>query len=81
MSTQSRAGTMAVFLGRDLLSRLGFTDAGESRLDIHSGQDVTEEGKPTYNVEYRLNKKWSLVGEYDRFNAFNAGVKWKIYSK
>jgi translocation and assembly module TamB len=81
LSTQQRAGTVAVFLGRDLLSRLGFSDTGESRLNIHSGQDVTEEGRPTYNVEYRLSDRWSLVGEYDRFNAFNAGFKWRIYSK
>jgi hypothetical protein len=32
-------------------------------------------------VEYKLTDRWSLVGEYDRFNALNAGVKWKIYSR
>jgi translocation and assembly module TamB len=81
LSTQQRAQTMAVFIGRDLLTRLGFSDEGESRLSFHSGQEITEEGKPTYNLEYRLSDRWSLVGEYDRFNAFNAGLKWRIYSK
>jgi translocation and assembly module TamB len=81
LSTQQRAQTMAVFFGRDLLTTLGFSDSGEPRLSFHSGQEVTDEGKPTYNLEYRLNDRWSLVGEYDRFNAFNAGVKWRIYSK
>jgi translocation and assembly module TamB len=81
LSTQQRAQTMAMFLGRDLLTTLGFSDEGESRLSFHSGQEITEEGRPTYNLEYKLNDRWSLVGEYDRFNAFNAGLKWRIYSK
>jgi translocation and assembly module TamB len=81
LSTTDRAGTVALFLGRDLLSKLGFRDEDESRLDIHSGQDISEQGRPTYNVEYKLSERWSLVGEYDRFGAYNAGFKWRIYSK
>ena len=42
---------------------------------------ISETGKSTYNVEYKLSKHWALVGEYDQFNAFNVGLKWKIYSK
>jgi translocation and assembly module TamB len=76
-----RAQTMALFLGKDLLSKLGFGDQSEDRLSFTSGQEFSESGKPTYNLEYKLTDRWSLVGEYDRFNAYNAGVKWKIYSK
>jgi translocation and assembly module TamB len=81
LTSEQRAQTVAVFLGRDLLTTLGFSDAGESRLTFHSGEQLTEQGGPTYNLEYKLSERWSLTGEYDRFNAYNAGLKWRIYSK
>ena len=42
---------------------------------------IAPEGKQTYSVEYKLTDDWSLVGEYDRFGAVNAGVQWKIFSR
>jgi translocation and assembly module TamB len=81
LSTQQRAETLALFVGKDLLTRLGFGDKQEQRLTIHSGEQLSDQGRPTYNVEYSLTDRWSLVGEYDRFNAFNAGLKWRIFSK
>jgi translocation and assembly module TamB len=81
LSTQRRAQTLAVYVGKDLLTRLGFGDDKEQRLSIQSGEQLSEQGRPTYTVEYELTDRWSLVGEYDRFNAYNAGLKWRIYSK
>jgi hypothetical protein len=28
-----------------------------------------------------LTERFSLVGEYDRFNDLNAGVKWRVFSR
>ena len=81
LTPQQRAQTVAMFLGRDLLAKLGFADQADQRLTIHSGEEISEQGRPTYHVEYKLTEGWSLVGEYDRFGDFNAGVKWRIYSK
>jgi translocation and assembly module TamB len=81
LSTQQRAQTLAIFVGRDLLAKLGFGDDKEQRLTMQSGEQLSEQGRPTYSVEYQLTPRWSLVGEYDRFNAYNAGLKWRIYSK
>ena len=80
-TAEKRAQTLAVFLGRDLLTRLGVQDGGEQNLIVRSGEDISEAGRPTYHVEYRLSDRWSLIGEYDRFGDFNAGVKWRLYSK
>lgn len=80
-TTRQRAQSFAVFLGRDLLSKYGIGDQSEQRLMVQTGEQISEAGKPTYLVEYRLSENWSLVGEYDRFSEFNAGVKWRIYSK
>jgi translocation and assembly module TamB len=81
LTPQQKAQTVALFVGRDMLEKLGFGDQTESRLTIRSGEQVSEQGTPTYTVEYKLSDRWSLVGEYDRFNAYNAGFKWRVYSK
>ncbi len=81
LTPSQRAQTMALFLGKDLLSKFGAGDQSEERLTFSSGEEISETGKPTYSLEYKLAPRWSLVGEYDRFNAFNAGIKWKLYSK
>lgn len=81
LSTTSRAQTLALFVGRDVLSELGLGSGNEERLTIRSGEEVTLQGRPTYEVEYKLSKDWSIFGEYDRFNQYNAGLKWRIYSK
>jgi translocation and assembly module TamB len=81
LTPQQRAQTVALFLGRDVLSQMGFGDQTEDRLTVHSGEQVSDQGRPTYNVEYKLSPTWSLVGERDRFDDYNAGFKWRFYSK
>jgi translocation and assembly module TamB len=81
LSSQQRAQTVGLFLGRDLLSKLGVGDQAEERLIVHTGEEISEQGRPTYNVEYKLTDRWSVTGEYDRFGDFNAGLKWRIFSK
>ena len=79
-SAAARAGRLATFLGRDIFSRFS-GDSGEERLIITTGENISEEGKLTYSVEYRFTPRWSVVGEYDRFGAVNAEVKWKLFSR
>jgi translocation and assembly module TamB len=81
LTPQQRAQTVALFLGKDLLSKLGLSDQSQERLTIRSGEEISEQGRPTYHVEYKLSPRWFVVGEYDRFGDFNAGLKWRIYSK
>jgi translocation and assembly module TamB len=81
LTPQQRAQTVALFLGKDLLSKMGFGDQSQERLTISSGEQISEQGRPTYNVEYKVTDRWSLVGEYDRFGDLNAGLKWRVYSK
>jgi translocation and assembly module TamB len=79
-SNEQRAGKLAMFVGKSLWSKFKGGEGGAERLTINSGEDISEQGKQTYRVEYKLTNKWSLVGEYDRFGDINAGVKWKLYS-
>jgi translocation and assembly module TamB len=81
LTSQQRAQTAAVFLGRELLAKLGFGDVGEERLIIRSGEEISETGKPTYTFEFKLTDDWSVVAEYDRFGDYNVGAKWRFYSR
>ena len=81
LTPQQRAQTVALFLGRDLLAKLGLSDQTQERLTIRSGEEISDQGHPTYHVEYKLTPRWYVVGEYDRFGDFNGGFKWRIYSK
>ena len=66
---------------KDIIARwLGNEDSAD-RLTIRSGEDISQEGKTTYYLEYKLADDWSVIGEYDRFNALNAGLKWRIFSR
>lgn len=80
-STQAKAGRLATFLGKDLVTRFTGNEAAEERLIVNTGENISEDGKLTYSVEYKFTERWSIIGEYDRFNAFNADLKWKIFSR
>jgi translocation and assembly module TamB len=79
VSTQQRLAGIGAYLGKGLLGGLGGGGAG--RLTVISGNQLSEQGKATYEVDYRLGERWTLVGEYDQFDDYNAGLKWRIYEK
>jgi translocation and assembly module TamB len=80
-STQDRAGRLAFFLGKSLWAKLNPGQPAQERFTIRSGEDVTEQGRQTYEVEYKLNDRWSLVGEYNRFGDLNGNIKWRVFSR
>jgi translocation and assembly module TamB len=78
-SDRKRLTVLGAYLGRGLFRDLGGDDP--DRLTITSGEQVTQSGGETYLVEYLLGKRWSLVGEYDEFDDYNVGLKWRVYSE
>jgi translocation and assembly module TamB len=80
-SDRQRMARLGTFLGQSLVASLGGESEAGERLSISTGENVSRQGRETYGIEYRLSERWSLVGEYDEFDDFNAGVKWRVYSK
>jgi len=76
-STSQKISRLGTFFGQSLLGSLS-GGSGQDRLTITTGEEVSLTGRETYDVEYALNDRWSLIGEYDEFDDYNAGVKWKI---
>jgi translocation and assembly module TamB len=78
-ATGSQVAGLGAYFGQSVLS--GFSGDGSSdRLTVNSGQELSVKGKPTYEVEYRVAPRWWIVGEYDQFDDYNAGVKWRVYT-
>jgi translocation and assembly module TamB len=75
-SSGQRLATLGTYLGQGLLLGAG-SDA--NRIELSSGSQVSRQGRETYEFTYRLDDRWALVGEYDEFDEYNAGIKWRAY--
>ncbi len=81
-STTERAQRLAWFVARNIASTFGIGGGeGNEKLTVRSGEDFSREGSETVYVQYDLNDTWALVGEKDRFDAYNAGIKYRIIDK
>jgi translocation and assembly module TamB len=76
-NTAQRMSLLGAYLGQSLISSVGGDSSQAERMSISSGERVSQQGRETYEIEYRLDDRFSLVGEYDEFDAYNAGVKWR----
>jgi translocation and assembly module TamB len=72
-----RAVQIGTFLGRGLIGDLFGGDGGD-RLSVTSGERISRQGRETYRFMYELSPRLSLVGEYDEFDSYNAGVRWRL---
>ncbi len=77
-STQQRLTRLGAYVGKGLFGGLG--GGGQGRLEVIAGDQTSRQGRDTYEVDYRLGRRWSLVGEYDEFDDYNAGFKWRFYT-
>jgi translocation and assembly module TamB len=78
---KQRMTRFGAFFGQSLLGSLGGDPTGADRLTISSGGDISEQGRETYNIEYKLDDRWALTGEYDEFDDYYGGLKWRIYPR
>jgi translocation and assembly module TamB len=78
-SSTQRFARLGTYLGQSLLGSFGGDATRADRLSIASGEKVSRQGRETYDVEYKLADRWKLVGEYDEFDDYNIGLKWRFY--
>ena len=78
-SSTQRFARLGTYLGQSLLGSFGGDATSADRLTITSGETISQQGRETYGVEYKLAERWKLVGEYDEFDDYNVGLKWRLY--
>lgn len=76
-SSVQRLAMLGAYLGRGVFTDLGL--GGEDRLEISSGQQVSAQGRETFELEYKLGERWSLVGEYDQYDSYNVDLKRRVF--
>lgn len=69
---------LGMYLGRELVSDLLGLEPGD-RLTVTTGEQLSRRGRETYRFDYQMNDRWTLSGEYDEFDYYNAGVRWRWY--
>jgi len=80
-TSAQRLQGIGMFFGKGLLAELGWFSPKEDRLYIRIGEDITETGRDTVEVEYELTDELSAVGQYDRFDTYNLDLHWKVFEK
>jgi translocation and assembly module TamB len=78
-SNTQRFARLGAYFGQGLLGSFGVDAGNADRLSIVPGETISEQGRETYTVEYKLADRWKWVGEYDQFDDYNFGLKWRLY--
>ncbi len=78
---QQRAARLALFLGQNLLYELTGDESVGDRLIIESGRNISRQGRETYAIRYRLSDRLSVTGEYDEYDAINAGIRLRMFTR
>ncbi len=74
-----RMTRLGTYVGQNLLSSFTSDGADADRLTITSGERISRQGKETYDIQYKLTDKWTVTGEYNEFDEYNGGFKWRIF--
>ena len=75
-SASQRASKIGTYLSQGLLLSGGGEGLG-SRFSLVTGQNLSEQGKETLEMEFRLDDQFQLLGEYDEYDAWNTGIRWR----
>ena len=76
-SASQRASKIGSYLSQGLFSS-GGKDGSGGRFSLVTGNDLSEQGKETLEMEFKLDERFQLLGEYDEYDAWNTGVRWRM---
>ncbi len=76
-SASQRASKIGTYLSQGLFSSGGEGGLG-SRFSLVTGENLSEQGKETLEMEFKLDERFQLLGEYDEYDAWNTGLRWRI---
>ena len=80
-SGTQRASKLGTYISKGLFASGESGGSFLSRLSLDSGENLSEQGKETMEIEYLINDQFQLVGEYDEYDFWNAGLRWRILQR
>ena len=76
-----RVSKLGSYISKGLFSNGGSDSNFFNRISFESGENLSEQGKETMEIEYQLDDRFQLVGEYDEYDFWNAGLRWRIFQR
>lgn len=74
-------GAAGLYLGQGLLGNASYNESWTDRISIDYGNELSREGRNTLGVRYEINEDLYLNGEYDRYDAYNLDLGWRIFER
>lgn len=73
-NVSERTRRVGLFLGKDFFSGLIGTE-GASRLEVRTGDGFSPFRREGEVLEFKVNNKWSVIGEYDDYDSYNVDFR------
>jgi translocation and assembly module TamB len=73
-----RVTRIGSYVGQRIFAAFNDDPSDTPVFNLTSGEKISRQGRQTYRLEYELNQRWSLLGEYDEFDEYNTDLKWKV---
>ena len=80
-SGTQRASKLGTYISKGLFGNSNSDSNFFNRISFDSGENLSEQGKETMEIEYLLDERFQLVGEYDEYDFWNAGLRWRIFQR
>lgn len=80
-ATAGGLGNLGIYLGQGMMGAGGMNDGFADKLTVDVGEATSRSGRSTLGARYELTPRWSVEGEYDVFDAYNANLIWTIFKR
>jgi len=83
----ARLEALGIYFGRGWIDRLRVEERDMDQpsffeeLEILIGADISDAGQNTVEVRLPLSERWSLLGDYDRFDSYNLNLQYKLFER
>lgn len=74
-------GNVGLYLGQGMLGAGSLNSGITDNLTIDIGEETTRNGQGTLGARYELSPTWSVEGDYDVYDAYNANLIWSIFKR
>jgi translocation and assembly module TamB len=78
-STANRMGRLGQYFAQGwFASPDGAENPWMARFSMDSGSKLSRQGKETLEMEFRMNDRMQVLGEYDEYDFWNAGIRYRM---
>ncbi|TVP80159.1 MAG: hypothetical protein EA353_04585 [Puniceicoccaceae bacterium] len=80
-TTGSGLGNVGLYLGQGMMGAGSMNESLADRVSVDLGEETTRSGRNTLGVRFELTPVWSIQGEYDIYDSYNANLIWSLFKR